>query len=448
MEDDEEASDDGDSGEGDYADMEVDDDDDREDDPAAAAADLEISISFQPQEGGNAVQETHRIGGDGGVNFDDEASRLVSAAASATARSSNGVRDMRPPTRRLSEEGRSRHRHFHQHGRAYESTFDQAAIDNDEAMSGYDSALDMFDARDHEDLVQAASARDGDNDGNGEWITINHGDDDEEGDNDDDSHDDHEEVYHQVLQHGRGTGGGNRNRQQRGIPDYMESLFAQSGGPAMGGGMMSSGAVRVAGDDLMGFLGTLPIPSFIRDSLASGAGGMRHVVAHLPMNGNDAEHEDGVMLRFGGGENVPGGVRDALQTLMRPRGQNRPVTREGTTSNAAPSLHPLLGNGGVRAQSGSGRPRSNSAIEAIMSSLSGRGVGGYRPDGLTSAQAQEMKSITTQRRRLLGSLISERRWGTDVGDRDVSVARLNAIGQSVVNYYKAASASTRLSGEI
>jgi hypothetical protein len=468
--------------------MEVVDDDDEEDgsgsrggrdgarmgDGAPVSANLEISISFQPQSASRdsgaaavSVPATDGAGNNSSAAFVEEASRLVAAAATADSRpdsrSESRYGDMRPPARRPPEDAaRSSRTHAQhassvgassQHRRAYESIFDQANISNEEeAMSGYDSALDMYDAREHEELANAGVSQgdndnENDDDGGSGWVTVNHNDDEDDGDEDEDYHDDEmdEDLVAQMHQHqhqggGRGSSGGSSRGVRPRLPDIIESFYEQAGNGGMGGG-----AVRIAGDDLMSFLGTLPIPDFLRDSLTAGShGGMRHVLARMPMNGETGEHGDGVMIGFGGGQG-PGGYRDALQSLVRSgRGGSLrgAVVREGTTSNAAPSRHPLLdiSSDGAGGRGSAGRPRGGSFVDAIISAV--EGGGGARPDGaLSAAQTQEMKSITTQRRRLLGSLISERRWGTDVGDRDVSITRLNAIGQSVVNFYKSTSAN-------
>ena len=397
-------------------------------------ADMEISITIEPHGAEEVDPGGGRPAGSStyySADFPGEtAGRLLEAGSS----SSRGAGDMRPPTRRLTDDaGRSRN-----FSRAYESMFHQADIDDGDEADGYDSAFDMYDGREQDELINAAIMR-GDNEDEdaSEWVTINHGDDDDGGDYPDDDH------YATGPNNARaflGSGVGNRGRPR--LSEIMESLHTQGrGGAGMGGG-----AVRIAGEDLMGFLGNLPLPDFLRDSLAGG-GEIRHMVAHIPVNGEMMEHGEGAMFGSDGG-GFPGGVRDALHSLMRPsRGPTRDVLREGASSNPAPSRHPLVdvslcnnrSRGGI-----SGRSRSGSFIDAVISAVDGSSS---VPDGISSEEKQQMKTVITQRRRLLGSLISDRRWGTDIGDRDITISRFNSLCQSLVRYYEITGGDNIISGK-
>lgn len=374
---------------------------------------MEISISFEPQSGTALTESMARAANStsgGADDFDEDAARLVTVASGGT----GGRREMRPPSRRPSD-GTGRLRHSR---RAYESIMDRADIDDNDDLGGYDSSYEQ-------DEVSHAPMTHGDNDDDpiGEWITVNHG---EDGGEEDEYADGDNDVV-RLMNSGRtypANSGGNRSRPR--LADIMESFNAQSRGGGLGGG-----AVRIAGDDLMGFLGTLPIPEFLRNTIAS-SGGLRHMVAHIPMNGESMEHDEATM--FDMSNEFHGGVREALDSLVRPnRVHNRANVREGAASNPTPLRHPLLHMPTADRTRGnaSGRGRSGSFIDAIISAVEGPGRG---PDLLSSEE--KMKSVVTQRRRLLGSLISDRRWGTDVGDRELTSGLLGALGQSVVKFYR------------
>ena len=409
---------------------------------------MEISISFEH----SAPEESHPDDGDEVSNgrlargsnsnsssraVEQETARLVSAAAAHNSDRNSG--DMRPPTR---ESGRMRSRHMSgAHAqRSYEALFDQANIEDEaDGMGGYDSSAMEFDdlMREHDELVNSSvQGGDIDDEGGGEWVTVNH--DDEDGDND------YGDDIHHVNPGQQRAVGSSGSRGRARLSDVMESFYGHNRTSAGVGG----GAVRIAGEDLMGFLGTLPIPDFLRDTLSgNGSGGIRHMVAHIPMNGERAEHEEGLLYGMSGNE-YSGGVRDALHSLMRPtRAQSRPVTREGVTANPAPSRHPLVDviSVGGRGRGQTGRNRGGSYVDAIISAV--EGVPNARADGRTAEDNQLMKSIMTQRRRLLGSLISDRRWGTDVGDLEITSGRLQSLGLALIKYYGPSSDDTQSGDE-
>ena len=392
--------------------------------------DLEISISFEPASGddldaASVSMEVEEDQLEPGRDFHQEASRLVAAAASEQVHG-----EMLPPT------SRSGPTHELRSNRQQQSTSffarpveaEEFDVDSETAGGDYDSGMELFDGRDAEDFVGHIVSRGDEEDESSSWVAVNHADDDT---------DDHQ--YQDSDERGRGHNFGVRTRHSR-SPDIIESFYDRNTNQFSD---LRSGAVRIAGDDLMGFLGALPMPEFLRDTLRGNdsTGNTRQFVAHMPLNSEGRENGEAAIFSIMGDDQSS---HDVTHSLMRSnRAQSRLQRREGAASNPAPPRHPLVTTVN-RGSTEYERARGYSLVDAILSAVGGRG--GHDSSGGQSV-SQDMKSIISQRRRLLGPLISERRWGTDVGDREVSQTRLNSMSESLALCVKSEGVGAFITGK-
>lgn len=122
-------------------------------------------------------------------------------------------------------------------------------------------------------------------------------------------------------------------------------------------------------------------------------------------------------------------------------GSNRPISAGDLSSRLGPAVraanaptpHPLLSIQENR------RPRTGplaSFSSEIYSNLLSQGSSDFSSFGERSRGHALGFSATTPRRRSLGPIVSDRRWGTDIGELDPTGTRLNVLFEAVENAVK------------
>ena len=103
------------------------------------------------------------------------------------------------------------------------------------------------------------------------------------------------------------------------------------------------------------------------------------------------------------------------------------------SSVSLPSIHPLLGLGGSGRGGGSGvGSRGYAALESIVSAVDSSGHHGMYGSSLQSVGSTSQAQLAA-RRRPLYPYVSDRRWGTDVGEMEVAGGRITTFTAAFIN---------------
>ena len=99
----------------------------------------------------------------------------------------------------------------------------------------------------------------------------------------------------------------------------------------------------------------------------------------------------------------------------------------GGSSTPPVVVHPLLAlGGGSGTGGGSGRSRGYAALESIVSAMGSSGGGHHSLLGASSSGSISQAQLTA-RRRPLNPFVSDRRWGTDVGEVEIVGSRISSF---------------------
>ena len=226
--------------------------------------------------------------------------------------------------------------------------------------------------------------------------------------------------------------GGNRMEMllggQEGIGG-VEIAFADGGGltPEMLQGVLPDGA-QMEGEIMMQNIATDGAPHAIR--LRIGHGEMPQMLNLLGMQGARVRSRRGttdlghVLNALGFAGNATSGLNSDGHLIVGGEGQNG---ESSGVASARPSLHPLLNPSQVRNVNASTRSgQSGSFIGAT-----GESVRDIFDFSSRSIHRGANVANTSERRRALGPIASDRRWGTDICTSEVPGVRLQALVASI-----------------